>query len=246
MRILLAAIASALMVVTPSQARTVHVPSDQPTISDGLGAAAPGDTVLVSSGVYDEWNLFIPSMVVLMSESGPDRTVIDGTGTPYSGATLWAADCEVGTTIEGFTVRGGIDGVLALNSAIQISHNVFLDVVNAAVNLFDSSALVKENLFLRGGAGVTVCGYPNGAVWVQGNTFFATGGEALCFDDQNLSADVRQNLLAECFVALSCVHCDAMDFSFSYNDVWSSTSQDYFGVPDQTGLNGNLAVDPLF
>jgi len=33
--------------------------------------------------------------------------------------------------------------------------------------------------------------------------------------------------------------------NFSYNDVWGNTT-DYSGIPNQTGINGNISVNPLF
>ena len=33
---------------------------------------------------------------------------------------------------------------------------------------------------------------------------------------------------------------------FSYNDVWGNTAGQYEGIEDQTGINGNLSIDPRF
>lgn len=32
----------------------------------------------------------------------------------------------------------------------------------------------------------------------------------------------------------------------TYNDVWNNTNEDYLGILNQTGLNGNISIDPLF
>ena len=60
---------------------TILVPGDEPTIQAGIDAAAEGDTVLVAPGVYKgegNRNILIDSKwVVLKSEAGPERTIID-------------------------------------------------------------------------------------------------------------------------------------------------------------------------
>ncbi|GAH22340.1 unnamed protein product, partial [marine sediment metagenome] len=34
--------------------------------------------------------------------------------------------------------------------------------------------------------------------------------------------------------------------NISYNNFWNNESGDYNNLPDQTGLNGNISIDPLF
>ncbi|MAE69563.1 MAG: hypothetical protein CME06_03735 [Gemmatimonadetes bacterium] len=90
-------------------AATLRVPGDQPTIQAGLDASAEGDTVLVAPGTYTgEGNRdldFGGVDRVLLSEAGPEATVIDcqddGRGFDFhSGET-------VASRVTGFTVTGG-------------------------------------------------------------------------------------------------------------------------------------------
>jgi hypothetical protein len=92
----------------PVQAVTWHVPSECPTIHAGLDSAFYGDTVLVAPGIYlktdePETTIRPGPGVLLVSESGPEATIIEfcncSTGIVLS-------DCE-GARVSGFTVRFG-------------------------------------------------------------------------------------------------------------------------------------------
>jgi hypothetical protein len=65
----------------PSEAATILVPSQQPTIQDGISAAAAGDTVLIAPGIHfgagNRDISFLGKDVVVMSEQGPESTTVD-------------------------------------------------------------------------------------------------------------------------------------------------------------------------
>ena len=61
-------------------AQVLSVPGDYPTIQACIDGAAPGDTCLAAPGVYAENISFGGKAVTVASESGPEVTVIDGSG----------------------------------------------------------------------------------------------------------------------------------------------------------------------
>jgi hypothetical protein len=65
-----------LLCVSTAGAAIVHVPADQITIRDGIGAAANGDTVIVAPGTYPENNRFLGKAILLMSSGGRDSTAM--------------------------------------------------------------------------------------------------------------------------------------------------------------------------
>jgi len=79
--IIISAILFVAFSAIPSLGETIHVPLDQPTIAAGIEAAVNGDTVLVASGTYEEYNLnFNGKTISVISESGPVSTIINVNG----------------------------------------------------------------------------------------------------------------------------------------------------------------------
>ncbi|MFH1501971.1 MAG: right-handed parallel beta-helix repeat-containing protein [Candidatus Eisenbacteria bacterium] len=109
---------------TSPQCRVLRVPGEYATIASALDAAAYCDTVLVSPGVYEEWNLEVPWGVALRAVSGPDSTTVDA-GLNYTAVRVGYQDGPVrsagATVIEGFTItRGDPSGIRLKNSAAVV------------------------------------------------------------------------------------------------------------------------------
>lgn len=95
-------------------AKTWHVGQDGNTTREALrqvieGKSADGDTVLVYPGVYNEALVYVAGNknLVIKSVAGPEKTILDGTGTGV--VVVWLAKCTERTLFEGFTVRNGYD-----------------------------------------------------------------------------------------------------------------------------------------
>jgi parallel beta-helix repeat protein len=88
----------------------IHVPGNQPTIQAGIDASASGDTVQVAEGTYSgEGNREIDfggKNIVLVSENGPENTIIDCDAGPSDAH--WAVYLHNGedssSIIDGFTI----------------------------------------------------------------------------------------------------------------------------------------------
>src|SRR5262249_5815074 len=86
-------------------ASIIHVPADQPTIQGAISAAAAGDTVQVAPGTYPENLNFLGKTILVISEQGPDVTIIDGN---QAGPVVTFASGEGRESVlNGFTVRNG-------------------------------------------------------------------------------------------------------------------------------------------
>lgn len=98
----------------PAAAGTIRVPQDQPTIQAAIDAAAAGDTVLVSPGVYTgpgNRNLDTRSKAITVKSAGGAATcVLDAEGisrSEYQAVFVIQGSETPATVIEGFTIRGG-------------------------------------------------------------------------------------------------------------------------------------------
>jgi hypothetical protein len=88
-----------------TNAATIHVPADQPTIQAAIDAATSGDTVLVAPGAYYEAINFNGKIITVTSELGAAATTIDAGGKP---AVVTFKSGETRNAIlSGFTITGG-------------------------------------------------------------------------------------------------------------------------------------------
>ena len=102
---------------TPVLANIIRVPSDQPTIQAGIGAASKGDTVVVYPGIYFENIIFRGKNIVVTSrfyETGDlnfiKATIINGSQpvhTDTSSCVLFINHEDSTAILQGFTITGG-------------------------------------------------------------------------------------------------------------------------------------------
>jgi len=91
-------------------ADTIHVPSQYPTIQDGIDVAVNGDTVLIADGIYSgkgNKNLdFEGKAIIVQSENGPEETIIDceGTGRGF----YFHSGEHPSSVVRGFTIKNGL------------------------------------------------------------------------------------------------------------------------------------------
>jgi len=95
-----------LLVAGTAAGGIIHVPDDYPSIKTAVAAASESDTVLVAAGIYsgpDNRAITIADRhFVLLSEAGPEDTIIDGEGASYA---FMLSGIPSTAVLEGFTVR---------------------------------------------------------------------------------------------------------------------------------------------
>jgi hypothetical protein len=100
-----------LFPVSSLNAHIIHVPGDSTTIQGGINGAVDGDTVLVADGTYTgDGNRdidFSGKAIVVMSENGPEVTIIDCEG---AGRGFYFHNGEDSTSVlQGFKIKNGYD-----------------------------------------------------------------------------------------------------------------------------------------
>lgn len=133
-----ALVCGSLLGLVPSEAKTIRVPGDFPTINAGLSSADYGDTVLASPGRYHE-NVTLVQGVVLMG-TNQLTCIIDGR---RKGPAVYAV---TGSEIGKFTITNGIDGILCENSSPYIHHCWIMDNQGAGIGAFISLPQIYNNV----------------------------------------------------------------------------------------------------
>lgn len=94
-------------------ATVLHVPNEYETIQVGINAAADGDTVLVADGTFTGTGNrdidFGGRAILLLSENGPEATIIDCEGSSlenHRGFNFHSGEGS-GSVLKGFTIRNG-------------------------------------------------------------------------------------------------------------------------------------------
>ncbi|MEI6749484.1 MAG: choice-of-anchor Q domain-containing protein [Bacteroidota bacterium] len=125
----------------------IHVPADFPTIQNGVTAALPGDTVLVTNGLYyEQINFQGKKPLMVASEFLVDgdtshivNTIIDGSqaANPDSASVVYFISGEDTTSIIcGFTIRGGKGSYTA---------NTYMDRDGGGIWISNSGAKIIHN-----------------------------------------------------------------------------------------------------
>ncbi len=230
----------AIIVFQPSLATIIHVPGDQPTIQAGINMSENGDTVLVAPGMYHEHVDFGGKVLSLISESGTDQTVIDGSGA--TGATVAIHGLPTApdsARLIGFTIQGGGNAhtvdIYSNAPAVSIRSNVFQSNIvgvmnNRSVIRAESRARIERNLFYNNG-GVN-CVVSDTDVRIINNTMDA--------NNRGIYSHSSLTVIMNNIVTNSVEY--GIDGTYGvndYNDAWNN------GSANNPGLHG-FSLDPLY
>jgi parallel beta-helix repeat protein len=174
----------------------VHPDSALDSIQAGLDSCATNDIVLVAPGIYYE-NIIWPSTqgIHLLSELGPDTTIIDGDSIGNVIALFSGADTT--TIISGFTIQNGCSteggGILcSYHSSPYIIGNIIMNNIThssyfggAGIACIDSSSpiivcnVIKYNTASFSGGGIVCANYSQAIIddnTISNNIAWCGGG----------------------------------------------------------------------
>jgi hypothetical protein len=190
------------------------------TIGAALGLATSGDTIAVAAGVYDE-PVAMKDDVDLAGSGAELRGLVQCANAQLVGFVIGGMiDCRAGGRIERNLIRGHVE--LAETTGVDLAGNLF--VTDAAVHVSAASD-----------------------VRITSNTFFGSAGIQLAADAQ---ATLANNVLVHGTRGIELA--DGAVAAIRNNDVFDNQlgiigfPSDYVGLPNQTGMNGNVAIEPFF
>ena len=192
-----------LLVTTCLYSTIINVPADQPTIQDGIEAAATGDTVLVAEGTYYENIDFIGKAITVASnfiidgdEAHIGNTIINGSqpeDPDYGSCVRFMSGETINTTLKGFTLTEGlgteypawgtIGGGICIESSSPtiINNNIIGNSANYDGGLgcsYGSDPIIISNMFSGNNAYSEIGGldfYDNCNPYVEGNIIKSIG-----------------------------------------------------------------------
>lgn len=237
---------------------------DAISIEGGIEQASMFDTVLVAPAAYYESMIYIWMPIHLISESGPESTIIHHTGD--SGEVIFVmffGDYGEGSII-GFSIEGGVGGITLYNSSMLVMNNIIQDnwstsggggimLWNAGVSRIINNLIISNGGLAGGGILVVNC-----SPIIMNNTIVhntaSTYGAAIYVTGNGSIPAIKYNLAYYNDAPLSC--CGGIECSgesnvsaFECNNSWNNLPAgfDYCGiVSDRVGVDGNISEDPLF
>jgi hypothetical protein len=230
------------------------------TIQKGINSASDGDTVLVGKGRYVENIDFLGKSILVAShyifeqeESTIESTIIDGN---HQGSVVtFESDEDSNSVIRGFTLTGGYatygGGIYSYSSSPTIADNF---LINNACDFIDDGAAIYcdnranlriyRNLIANNDVSAGIYIYLDCDVLLISNTVCNnTGGGVIIREGSDVY--LKNNIFSNNFfyginIGQGCW------WDVAYNNVFGSEENYYGDLEDQTGINGNISVDPLF
>lgn len=174
-----------------TNAATIHVPADQPTIQAAIDASTSGDTVLVAPGTYYEDINFYGKIITVTSEQGAAATVINAGGKP-SVVTFKSGETR-NAILSGFTITGGRNIYSGAGISVSFSSPTIRDNIitgnsgcsGVGIDSYFSSPRIEYNTISRniisgctGGWGIGIYVGGNSNAEIIGNMIIDNRGGA--------------------------------------------------------------------
>jgi parallel beta-helix repeat protein len=142
-------------------ASAIRVPADQPTIQAAISVASNGDTVQVAAGTYVENLNFLGKAIQVVSEQGPEATIIDGN--QLGPVVTFSSGENSQSILSGFTLRNGMaSGLTSEGGGIRI--------VGSSPTV--TGNIIANNSAGNGGGGIAI---NSGSPLIQGNVIRNNG-----------------------------------------------------------------------
>lgn len=247
---------------------------DAPTLRAAVDSASAGDTILVGPGHYatgTDWGLSIYKNIHLISEMGPQNTWVAAITISEGCTVIYLTNLGSNSSLIGFTIIGGYPwmglagGIQIKNSSTLIQNNIIRHNASQGAGGIlctdGGSPIIRKNV-IYGNRGGTGCGIRvlNSSAVIDSNTIAYNGigydGSISCgsggaiYVNSTLPVTISNNIIAFNHATNGGgIYCSSYteNIVFECNLVYGNEPTNYDGeLPDQTGLNGNISLDPQF
>ncbi len=173
--------------------KTITVPTDYPTISEAIGNATDGETILVKSGTYAEQTIEINKSLTIMPESNNVVTIdFHPPQIPenFFGVTMMVYANPItieasNVKLSGFTIKSDGGDISANGNQIQLINNVIgNETIPIGVQLIGNEAQIISNTIANysqlslTGSNQTVADNYLGGLTITGSSNFISGNNA--------------------------------------------------------------------
>nr|MBN2278142.1 T9SS type A sorting domain-containing protein [candidate division Zixibacteria bacterium] len=223
--------------------QVIHVPADYSLIQEAIEAANDFDTVLVTSGDYEENINYLGKRIKIIGDAGAEYTALH----PYNPdiPTIAFNNNEgVGTEFSGFTVYGGGNSytvVVGDNCEPFIHHNIFRNNIMpgghniAVITCQGGHAIITRNVFYENG-GISCVGINSGTADIINNTFDRNNRGIYTINNRGVA---KNNIVANSNEYGIYGNFEIAD----YNDLWNNHPN--FAGDAWAGV-GDISANPQF
>ena len=231
---------------------TITVPDDYQTIQEAINAASPGDTIIVSSGLYAEEQINVNKSLSLLADGGvlvdglnkghvfyvtASHVTIQGFTVKNSKTDMWGIQLKnvQNCTLEQNIIRDCWKGVtLTLSNNNTVIDNKLLSTWMNGVYLYESSNNKITNNTLTGIGSVLIRRSDNNTL--SGNTVSSASGSGVHLDDSRYNTITSNSLYGPEW---------GIDLDDSrYNSIMNNTIT-YGGVSISTSSNNTLSNNTI-
>ena len=224
---------------------------DYSTIQGGIDEVhnlGKGGTVLVTPGVYTE-NVTLKPYIDLIGQ-GANNTTIDGGGIGDV-VTLENNNCMRGFNIKNSGTSGPDCGIQALGNKIVIERNTFTDV-RSGIWLTGNDNIIKNNVItVKIDSGIIIgsfTGTNSLHPLIENNTvdgISRNGSTGIICLSSGSTPKIINNIISNFSSQGIYVQSYQDPEQIRYNCFWNN-GENFYGVENQIGVNGNIEQDPQF
>jgi hypothetical protein len=228
----------------------IEVPLDRPTIQQAIDITLNGDTVLVKPGTYVQNILFRGKKIKLLSENGPEGTIIaklvDG-----AALVIFSGTEDSNTVLRGFTLQGARfvpngSAISIVNASPIIENNYLIENTGDTSVLYvrNGSPKIRRNLIANNNTGVSAIGFFSGpGGQITNNTIANNTGDGVRITSA-MGMEMINNIIAfNSGYGIRSAGGVNSSSTISYNDIYADSQGTYFAaIP----TFGDIYDDPQF